>query len=171
MTLSVKNTTSEKKDTIELQIIDSLPETLEADDIQMKKGESQKLEYTFLPKTPPIAPDIESSDPDIAVVDKEGNIEAVNTGTTTITIRSNGADQLQKKVKVTVTEDIPYSIRFHPNGGSGTMPDMNMICGQEETLIKNRFTRAGHTFRGWSFTPNGKATMGRWRNGKGSCGG
>ncbi len=159
VTLSVKNTTSEKKDTIELQIIDSLPETLEADDIQMKKGESQKLEYTFLPKTPPIAPDIESSDPDIAVVDKEGNIEAVNTGTTTITIRSNGADQLQKKVKVTVTEDIPYSIRFHPNGGSGTMPDMNMICGQEETLIKNRFTRAGHTFRGWSFTPNGKATM------------
>ena len=87
VTLSVKNTTSEKKDTIELQIIDSLPETLEADDIQMKKGESQKLEYTFLPKTPPIAPDIESSDPDIAVVDKEGNIEAVNTGTTTITIR------------------------------------------------------------------------------------
>ncbi len=44
----------------------------------------------------------------------------------------------------------PYTIRFHANGGEGTMPDQVAEYDKVITLSKNQFTRASHTFLGWA---------------------
>ncbi len=48
-----------------------------------------------------------------------------------------------------------YSIRFKPNGGSGSMDDQNFIYGKMGILRANAFTRTGYRFTGWSLTPTG----------------
>lgn len=45
-----------------------------------------------------------------------------------------------------------YVIRFHANGGTGTMPDQTIVYAQPTALSKNIFTREDHTFVGWSTT-------------------
>jgi len=43
-----------------------------------------------------------------------------------------------------------YSIRYDPNGGSGTtMTDQRIIYGQSTNIKKNTYTRSGYQFSGW----------------------
>lgn len=53
---------------------------------------------------------------------------------------------------------ITWTVKYDPNGGSGTMTDSNHIFNSGSRLRKNTFTRTGWTFAGWSLS--------RVRNGK-----
>ncbi|MGN0847040.1 MAG: SUMF1/EgtB/PvdO family nonheme iron enzyme [Kiritimatiellia bacterium] len=48
-----------------------------------------------------------------------------------------------------------YRVRFHANGGTGTMQDESFTYGVERSLTANAFTRSHYNFRGWSTTPKG----------------
>jgi len=43
-----------------------------------------------------------------------------------------------------------YTVRFHPNGGSGSMADQTFTWGVEQALRSNTFTRNGYSFAGWA---------------------
>ena len=48
-----------------------------------------------------------------------------------------------------------YTVRYHPNGGSGTMTDSSHIYDMEGSLSDQFFTRTGYSFEGWATTPSG----------------
>ena len=48
-----------------------------------------------------------------------------------------------------------YTVRFHANGGSGTMADQSFTYDQEQALKNNAYNRQDHSFLGWSTTPDG----------------
>ena len=51
-----------------------------------------------------------------------------------------------------------YQIEFNSNGGTGTMANQSMICGIQQNLTTNVFTRAGYEFDGWNTAANGSGT-------------
>ncbi len=52
----------------------------------------------------------------------------------------------------------PYTIRFDPNGGSGSMAAMNATYGEQIKLKANTFTRDGYHFTGWNTKMAGNGT-------------
>ena len=52
-------------------------------------------------------------------------------------------------------QGISYTVRFHSNGGSGTMPGQPMTYGTSSSLYPNQFTNPGYTFVGWSTNRDG----------------
>ncbi len=48
-----------------------------------------------------------------------------------------------------VWEPIQYILRYHANGGTGTMEDTIVTYGVDSTLRTPAFTREGHTLSGW----------------------
>lgn len=50
-----------------------------------------------------------------------------------------------------------YTIRFLPNGGSGTMADQSAPLDCTVSLSRNGFSRDGFVFAGWSDSPTGDA--------------
>lgn len=72
----------------------------------------------------------------------------------------NGKDGWVNVAWLTETEEtkskiLEYSITFNPNGGTGTMPEAEMVCGVPKALPKNTFRKTGDTFAGWSGSRNG----------------
>lgn len=49
-----------------------------------------------------------------------------------------------------------YTLRFDANGGEGTMRDLTYTHGQDQSLTKCGFTRAGYGFLGWATAADGK---------------
>lgn len=49
-----------------------------------------------------------------------------------------------------------YTLRFNANGGEGTMGDLTYTHGQDQSLTKCGFTRAGYDFLGWATEEDGK---------------
>lgn len=49
-----------------------------------------------------------------------------------------------------------YTLRFNANGGEGTMGDLTYTHGQDQSLTKCGFTRAGYGFLGWATEEDGK---------------
>lgn len=43
-----------------------------------------------------------------------------------------------------------YTIKYHPNGGTGYMADTSATYGKKELLRVNTFERTGYTFAGWA---------------------
>lgn len=65
---------------------------------------------------------------------------------------SSGGDSASPKREVDLT--------FDANGGEGTMEDVTFnYDGSNTKLVPNTFTRAGHTFLGWSTTKDGRAAI------------
>lgn len=52
-------------------------------------------------------------------------------------------------------QGISYTVRYHSNGGSGTMPGQAMTYGSSSALYANQFTNPGYTFVGWSTNRDG----------------
>lgn len=52
--------------------------------------------------------------------------------------------------------DYTYHVRFHANGGAGSMTDQTMAYPTTTSLTKNTFTRPGYTFAGWNTQADGK---------------
>ena len=48
-----------------------------------------------------------------------------------------------------------YTVSYNANGGSGSMSDQSMTYDIPASLRNNAFSRAGHTFSGWSTAPGG----------------
>lgn len=48
-----------------------------------------------------------------------------------------------------------YTLRFNANGGEGTMGDLTYTHGQDQSLTKCGFTRAGYAFLGWATAADG----------------
>lgn len=48
-----------------------------------------------------------------------------------------------------------YTLRFNANGGEGTMEDLTYTHGQDQSLTKCGFTRAGYAFLGWATAADG----------------
>lgn len=48
-----------------------------------------------------------------------------------------------------------YTLRFDANGGEGTMGDLTYTHGQDRSLTKCGFTRAGYGFLGWATAADG----------------
>lgn len=67
-----------------------------------------------------------------------------------------GTDNLyQSGSYVAVFEAQQYTLRFNANGGEGTMEDLTYTHGQDQSLTKCGFTRAGYAFLGWATAENG----------------
>ena len=49
-----------------------------------------------------------------------------------------------------------YTLHFDANGGEGTMEDLTYTHGQDQSLTKCGFTRAGYAFLGWATAADGK---------------
>ena len=63
----------------------------------------------------------------------------------------------EKYGNVTLTAQfspIGYTVRFHANGGTGTMEDQSFDYDETKNLTSNSFTSQGRTFKGWSTTEN-----------------
>ena len=48
-----------------------------------------------------------------------------------------------------------YIVRYHANGGSGSMEDGSFVYGDKFTLAANQFKKAGYAFAGWASTADG----------------
>ncbi|MCL2083363.1 MAG: InlB B-repeat-containing protein, partial [Oscillospiraceae bacterium] len=51
-----------------------------------------------------------------------------------------------------------YTVKFHANGGSGTMSNQSHTYGSSKALTSNAFTRDGRSFYRWSRNANGTGT-------------
>lgn len=68
-----------------------------------------------------------------------------------------GRDNLyQSGSYVAVFEAEQYTLHFDANGGEGTMGDLTYTHGQDQSLTKCGFTRAGYDFLGWATAADGK---------------
>lgn len=68
-----------------------------------------------------------------------------------------GKDNLyQSGSYVAVFEAEQYTLHFDANGGEGTMGDLTYTHGQDQSLTKCGFTRAGYDFLGWATAADGK---------------
>lgn len=68
-----------------------------------------------------------------------------------------GRDNLyQSGSYVAVFEAKKYTLHFNANGGAGTMGDLTYTHGQDQSLTKCGFTRAGYDFLGWATAADGK---------------
>ncbi len=68
-----------------------------------------------------------------------------------------GTDNLyQSGSYVAVFEAQKYNLHFDANGGEGTMGDLTYTHGQDQSLTKCGFTRAGYDFLGWATAADGK---------------
>ncbi len=50
---------------------------------------------------------------------------------------------------------ITYTVKFNPNGGSGTMSDQLHTYDSSRTLSPNNFSRSGYSFTGWATSSGG----------------
>ena len=67
-----------------------------------------------------------------------------------------GRDNLyQSGSYVAVFEAQKYNLHFDANGGEGTMEDLTYTHGQDQSLTKCGFTRAGYDFLGWATAADG----------------
>lgn len=67
-----------------------------------------------------------------------------------------GKDNLyQSGSYVAVFEAEQYTLHFDANGGEGTMGNLTYTHGQDQSLTKCGFTRAGYDFLGWATAENG----------------
>ena len=68
-----------------------------------------------------------------------------------------GIDNLyQSGSYVAVFEAKKYTLHFDANGGEGMMGDLTYTHGQDQSLTKCGFTRAGYGFLGWATAADGK---------------
>ena len=51
-----------------------------------------------------------------------------------------------------------YTVKFNPNGGTGSMADQAFIYGTEQNLTANAFTNIGYSFNGWNTNAAGTGT-------------
>ena len=78
-------------------------------------------------------------------------------GSASVTIRGKGDFGGYKTIKFTIqNRSIGFTIKFDPNGGTGTMKDQ--VITKNTALTANKFKWSGKVFKGWSTSKNGPKT-------------
>lgn len=54
--------------------------------------------------------------------------------------------------------NLPYTVKFDSNGGTGSMDDMSFVYGTAQNLTANTFTRSEYEFVGWNTKADGTGT-------------
>lgn len=62
-------------------------------------------------------------------------------------------NQLEYKQTIKKIKPQTYTVVFDANGGKGSMPNQNFTCDVTSDLTANIFTKANHTFGGWTVNP------------------
>jgi len=70
----------------------------------------------------------------------------------------SNAEEYQKFIYA-IYEENNYTIRYHANGGEGTMPDQPYAYGNGIDFLENQFTREHAKFVGWSLNPDDDYTI------------
>lgn len=77
------------------------------------------------------------------------------TGTTTLTKKENTITPTKNSSYTANATANTYSVKYNPNGGTGTMSDSTHTYDAEKKLTANSFTRKGYTFSGWATSATG----------------
>lgn len=88
-----------------------LPETVEAEDVEVTVGATQKIAATVSPEEANPKCFYASGNTDIATVDSDGNVKGVAQGETTVTVRAASKPSVMKSVKVTVSAGTAMSAK------------------------------------------------------------
>jgi len=85
-----------------------------------------------------------------------GTVSCTNNQKATLTANILTIDNVSSDTICTVKYSVnKYSVRYNASGGIGTMDDSIHTYNKEQSLSKNKFTKNGYTFIGWSLTNNG----------------
>ena len=87
-----------------------------------------------------------SSNPQVATVDKEGNVKGIGKGTATITAKCNAKASVQNSYLVTVKQ--PYTLNYDANGGVVSETSKKVYSGEEIGTLPN-VSRDYYNFKGW----------------------
>ena len=63
-----------------------------------------------------------------------------------------------RSVRCTTESNTKYTVIFDANGGSGSMPNQQIISGASTTLNPNQYTKTDFSFGGWNTEPDGTGT-------------
>ncbi|MBE6028440.1 MAG: hypothetical protein E7227_07615 [Clostridiales bacterium] len=99
-----------------------------------------------------------SSNPDVATVDKNGNIVAKGEGKADISIQQIGTgeyEKAEKSVSVDVKSIDAYSITFHSSDDANEVTKQIIPMDSEQTLQPNTFENGSHQFLGWATEDDG----------------
>lgn len=81
----------------------------------------------------------------------------VESGTTVYARLVDSSGQTSPEATMTTVNPIlRYSIRYHANGGTGTMENTQHQYGTPKKLRDNTFTKTGYTFAGWATSETGE---------------
>lgn len=69
-------------------------------------------------------------------------------------LTATACNQLEYKQTIKKIKPQTYTVVFDANGGKGSMPNQNFTCDVTSDLTANIFTKASHTFSGWSVNPH-----------------
>ena len=83
------------------------------------------------------------------------HVEAGDEGRVGRLFRASGFDTEGLLFIEDVVECQMYMVEFNANGGSGIMEPQTFVCGEEQALRLNGFTRSGYRFVGWAKTYGG----------------
>lgn len=91
---------------------------------------------------------------------KEWNTDPKGNGTSyqdmeQIIINQNNDKPFYSLTLYAIWEDDTYTVRYHANGGEGTMSDQTFKYYEEKALLKNEFTKSHANFSHWSTNPDG----------------
>ena len=99
-----------------------------------------------------------SSDPEVAVVDEDGEIIPKGEGTAEISIQQIGTsqyDRAEESVKVSVEEIDAYSVTFHSSDDENKTTKQIIPRDSTEELEACSFENGDHKFLGWATEDNG----------------
>ena len=122
--------------------------TLDKPTVSLVAGTSTTLTATVLPANATNKTVTWSSDkPDVAAVNKDGNVTAHKAGEAVITVKSeDGGKTASCTVTVSLTE---YVITYHLDGGSNHADNPAKYTVETETITLKGAAKANYTFAGW----------------------
>lgn len=94
----------------------------------------------------------------------EGNTGSNSPKTTTVMERTRASKYIYGIYRPKYSDS--YTVKFISRGGEGTMKPIRVAVGEKVKLPKNKFTRAGFKFVGWSVGKSDVVTMKRLQIGK-----
>lgn len=133
--------------------------TVSPEEIELRPGDSKTLTKTIEPDNA-TNKNVEwsSNKPDVAKVDNNGKVTAIDEGEALITVTTEDGNWTAT-CKVTVKKDAPVveecTITFDPNGGKGEMDPQKGDKGDTVKLKANEFTRNGYSFKNWNTKADG----------------
>ena len=89
--------------------------------------------------------------------DASGNIED-DGKSNAAHFNSAAYSQIGRETALLVTDYLSHSVKYHSNGGTGTIQNQIVYSGTEFILSANVFTREGYTFNGWNTKADGSGT-------------